>query len=282
MNLNSRKIILLGLSFCLIFCQPIFSQSKTSSKTPIITAKAAIVVDARNGGVLYGKNQNLRLPPASTTKVMTVIVAMERLKLNQLVKVSRNAFNAPASRAGLTQGASYTVFDLITACLVSSSNDAAVALAEAIAGDERQFAVLMNEKAQSFGMTNTRFINSTGLPEKNKKQYSTVYDLSLLMRQAAKNKLIDDIMAFTYTSIRGTDDKSIPLRSHNKMLWRIPKFVKGKTGWTLASRHTFAGMDYASQKKVIVAMLYSQKPWADIERLVTLGHALERKHWWIF
>ena len=84
-------------------------------------------------------------------------------------------------------------------------------------------------------------------------------------------------MGITMVSFRGSDNKIIFIRSHNKMLWRTPKFVKGKTGWTYASRHTFVGTDYARDKKITFAMLHSKKPWADIERLATFGLLLEKK-----
>jgi D-alanyl-D-alanine carboxypeptidase len=169
------------------------------------------------------------------------------------------------------------VRDLLTACLVSSSNDAAVALAEAVSGSEREFAKRMNLKARELGMNNTFFVNATGLTDKNHKQYSTAYDLTKLMRAAIQDKQIDETMGITQTVIHGSDGKAIALRTHNKMLWRMPKFVKGKTGWTYASRHTFVGTNYSPNKSIAFAMLSSKKPWTDIERLATFGLVLERR-----
>lgn len=244
---------------------------------PVLTARSAIVIDARDGDVLYSKNPRLRLPPASTTKVMTALIAIQRLPLDKRILISRNAADATPSRAGLTPGAEYLMRDLLIATLVASSNDAAVALAEAVSGTEDEFAELMNEKALELGMKDTRFVNATGLPDRprNRKQYSTAYDLTLLMRRAAKDRLIDRIMGITKASFTGSDHKRIAVRSHNKMLFRMPKFVKGKTGWTSAARHTFVGADYAPKKKILFAMLSSTKPWTDIERLASFG--LDRK-----
>lgn len=207
---------------------------------------------------------------------MTVLVAMERLPLHQNITVTRNAANAQPSKAGLVRGVRYKAVDLITAALVASSNDAAIALAEAVAGSEKEFVKLMNAKAKKLGMNSTKFINSTGLPEKGRKQYSTAYDLARLMRHAARDKRIDATMGILNTAIQGNDGKLIFIKSHNKMLWRMPKFVKGKTGWTVASRHTFVGTDYDSRKNIIFAMLSSQKPWLDIERLATFGLKLAK------
>lgn len=217
----------------------------------------------------------MKLPPASTTKLMTAVIALERLPLDRQVAVSRLAANAVPSRAGLTCYATYRAQDLIVAALVSSSNDAAMALAEAVAGDEEAFAELMNQKARAIGMRNTCFINATGLPSKENAQYTTAYDLALLMRVAAKDRRIDQVMGILGTVIRGSDGKAIVLKSHNKMLWLTPKYVKGKTGWTMASKHTFVGTDYTADKKITFALLGSKKPWDDIERLATFGYLLK-------
>ncbi len=252
-------------------------EARTVIRPPVLSAESAVVIDSNNGGVLYSKNANLRLPPASTTKVMTALIALEKLKFNQEILVSPKAVNVSPSKAGLTLNANYRAVDLMVATLVSSSNDAAVALAEAVSGSEDEFVKLMNEKAKTLGMNDTKFINSTGLTEKGQLQYSTAMDLAKLMRFAAKNRVIDQIMGITTASFRGSDNKVILIRSHNKMLWRTPGFVKGKTGWTYASRHTFVGTDYAADKKIAFAMLHSKKPWIDIERLATFGLWLEKK-----
>ena len=244
-------------------------------KTPTLSARSAVILDAGNGGVLFSKNPHLRLPPASTTKVMTAILAMERFPFNQDIRIGANAAAAAPSKAGLTPGARYKVRDLVAAALISSSNDAAVALAEAMAGSEDAFVGLMNEKAAKLGMQNTKFVNATGLTDKRHAQYSTAIDLAVLMPVASADKTIDRILGVTTSAIVGSDRKPIFLRNHNKMLWRTPKSVKGKTGWTTTSLHTFIGTDYAPGKKIIFAMLYSKKPWADIENLAAFGRRLE-------
>lgn len=239
-------------------------------------------MDANSGRILFAKNPYLRLPPASTTKVMTAMVAMERLSMNDQVLIGNNAVDVPPSKAGLTAGVSYSVRELVTATLVSSSNDAAVALAEAVLGNEKAFVTLMNEKAAKLGLKNTHFINATGLPVRDRwadrHQYSTAYDLSRLMWFASRDRRIDEIMAIINTSIRGSDRKEIYLKSHNKMLWKTPRFVKGKTGWTLASRHTFMGTNYTSPKLFTFAMLSSREPWIDIKRLATFGTVTAAKN----
>ncbi len=239
-------------------------------------------MDSNSGEILFAKNPHLKLPPASTTKVMTALIVLEMLPKDALVRVGRNAVNAAPSKAGLAAGVTYSVKDLVTAALVSSSNDAATALAEAVAGDEKSFAVLMNDKARRLGMKNTHFINASGLPVKTKrgeeKQYSTAYDLSRLMWYASRDRRIDEAMALIKTSIRGSDGRVIALRSHNKMLWKTPGFVKGKTGWTIKARHTFMGTNYSLPKRYTFAMLSSAEPWIDIKRLATFGAFIAAKN----
>lgn len=253
--------------------------NKRAASAPALSARSAVILDPRSGRILYSKRPYLKLPPASTTKVLTAMIALERLKWNEPVRVSRRAASMPNSKAGLAAGAEYRAIDLVVAILVASSNDAAVALAEHIAGSEAAFAGLMNEKAGKLGMKQTNCTNASGLPDKKGRQYSTAYDLALLMRAAAKDKRMDRIMAITHAQIKGSDGRTLALKSHNKMLWRKPGLVKGKTGWTFASRHTFVGTNYHSKKLFVFAMLASKKPWADIERLATLGHQKKARPW---
>ena len=260
---------LLSVSFAL----PL--EARTSG--PFLTAQSYVIVDITNGNILHSRMPYKRLPPASTAKVMTVLVAMKYLPSGFPVVVSQNAVNVQPSKAGLTLGASYKAGDLIKACLVSSSNDAAIALAEAVAGNEKDFAKLMDQRAKEIGMKDTHFVNATGLTNKRQAQYTTAFDLTKLMRQAVKDRRVDEMMGLIDTTIRGSDGKVIALRAHNKMLWKTPKFVKGKTGWTHASRHTFVGTDYSKHKSIAFAMLSSKKPWTDIERLATFGIVLARR-----
>lgn len=244
------------------------AQNTFAAKPSIyLTAKSCVVVDVKGGTILYSKQPNLKLPGASTAKVMTALLVLEHLPMKQKVTISRNAAGQVPSKAGLTSGTEYSVEDLLKAVLVASSNDAAVALAEAVAGSEKKFAYQMNLKARALGINDTFFVNATGLPDETFKQYTTAYDLARLMRVAVKDKRIDKILGITETSIEGSDGKAIRIRAHNKMLWKIPRIVKGKTGWTRVSRHTFVGTNYSADKSITFALLSSKKLWTDIERL---------------
>ena len=132
------------------------------------------------GRVLYAKNPELRLLPASTTKLMTALVVIEKAKLTDVVTVSKKAARRPPTRAGLKAGDKVTIETLLYAALMKSANDAAVALAEGVAGSVEDFVALMNMKALAIGANNTHYINANGLPGEG--QYITAYDLSKIMR----------------------------------------------------------------------------------------------------
>ena len=284
--LNWRKFQIFTVYFLasLLVLSPVRAESvkvePVRIKRPALNAKAALVLDAKSGEVLFSKNPHMRLPAASTTKVMTALVALERLGLKDSITISAKAHGMPPSKAGLRLGRAYYARDLIIATLVSSSNDAAVALAEAVSGSEAAFCVLMNQKARDLGMFNTCFVNATGLPskKKNQKQYSTADDLSRLIWYAARDKKVDAMMSIVKTQITGSDGRAIPLKAHNKMLWKTPGLIKGKTGWTVASRQTFVGTDYSAPKTISFAMLSSQKPWMDVERLARFGMLEAARH----
>lgn len=256
------------------FAAPSHSRSKPDLS---VSARSAVIVDAKNGKILYEKNPGMKLPPASTTKVMTVLVVLDKASPREEVTITAEDAAVETSKAGLTVGAKYNVGDLILASLIASSNDAAVALARHVAGNEEAFAALMNEKAKKLGMHDTCFVNATGLPDKKKKQYSTAGDLTKLLRQATRDKRIDRAMEHMTAVIRGSDGVDIVLKNHNKMLWKAPKFVKGKTGWTFAARHTFVGTNFGRDKKITFAMLGSTQPWVDIQRLANFGLLLTNK-----
>jgi D-alanyl-D-alanine carboxypeptidase len=129
-----------------------------------IKSGAAVVMDSATGRVLFAKNPDLRMMPASTTKLMTALVVMERSRLSDVVTVSKKAACSPATKIGLKKGDNITIETLLYSALMKSANDAAVVLSEAVGGSEEEFVDLMNRKAISLGLNNTRFINSNGLP----------------------------------------------------------------------------------------------------------------------
>jgi D-alanyl-D-alanine carboxypeptidase len=159
------------------------------------------------------------------------------------------------------------VRDLLEALLASSANDAAVALAEAVAGSETSFARLMNRKARDLGVRHSNFTNASGLPDK--RQVTTPYDLFLITRAAFNNSFIKDVMEQKSICVLSQDGDEVVCRNHNKLLWRLddPK-VLGKTGYTQAAHHCYAGIAYYDDHKVAIVILKSRKPWDDIAKIL--------------
>ncbi len=249
-------------------------KKKPKKKNTVVTAKAVYAFDYKNRKVLFSRNPRTRFQPASTVKLLTALVVLEHIPLEESVRVGNSAVNVEPTKAGLTLGAKYTVRELLEVLLATSANDAGVALANAVAGSQTRFAVLMNKKAKSLGCKDSNFKNPTGLPAKN--QYTTAYDLSLITRAAFNNSFISSTMKKKCVAIEGSDGKQIIRNNHNKMLWKVSKpCVLGKTGYTRSAGHCYAGVAYFEDKNVTVVMLKSRKPWADLGLI--LGIPLRKK-----
>lgn len=233
-------------------------------------------MDQSSSKILYSKTPHVRRAPASTTKILTAIVAVEHLPLNRVVTIPRFVRNIQPSKAHLRPGERYYVRDLIKATLISSANDAAEVLAAAAGGSQRGFARRMNQKVRRLGGRHSNFVRASGLPARN--QYSTAYDLTLLMRDAQRYPFIVQTMGTRTTVIRSLGGRSIFLKNHNKMLFRGYRNVVGKTGWTRRARHCFVGTIQTPVRKVFVAMLGSRNLWRDLKRLVDFhtGRGLSR------
>ena len=236
----------------------------------IINSRAAITMDASTGEILFSKNPNRRLPPASTTKLMTAIVVMENANLSDVVTMSKNASHAAPSKAGFKAGDRISIEGLLYAALLESANDAAVALAEAVAGSEKRFVSLMNRKALAIGSSNTKFINANGLPGPG--QYTTALDLSKILNYAMKFSKLREIIGTPETQISTESGKIFYLRSTDKLLWSDEKVIGGKTGYTFKAGHCFVCAAQSDSKTILVAVLGSpsrKNLWADTEKLIS-------------
>lgn len=252
----------LQLSFLTVFSKPAYAMALP------ITASSALLMDNSSGQLLYAKTPNLKRAPASTTKILTALVALERLGLEQVVTIPSFVTSIEPSKAHLKPGEKYYVKDLIKATLISSANDAAETLGYYAGGGSRaRFADLMNEKVRSLGGNHSRFVRASGLPAAN--QYSTAYDLALVMREARRHPFLVETMKIKTTTIYSLGGRPIRIRNHNKMLWRSKSNqVLGKTGWTRKARHCFVGVINAYDRSIFVSMLGSRKLWKDLARLV--------------
>ncbi|MBI4639708.1 MAG: D-alanyl-D-alanine carboxypeptidase [Candidatus Tectomicrobia bacterium] len=254
------------LLFSIIFLAP----PARASASPEITAKAAVIIDLLTGEVLFARNPHLRLPPASTTKIMTALIALEMGRFNQIIQVSKMAASAPASKVYLRENELITLHDLLYAILLNSANDASVALAEGLAGSEERFAQMMTQRAKQLGALNTNFTNASGLPAED--HYSTAYDMATLMRYAVTHNTDLSKIMMTKTAMIGEDYRGKRgLRNHNKLLWSFEGARGGKTGYTKAAQHCFVGSAKQGDSHLIVALLGSRNLWSDVRKLLAFG-----------
>ncbi len=259
----------LQLLFACFFLLAFSSMALASRSLPLVTAKAALVVDAHTQKVYFSRSPFLRLPMASTTKIITALLTLEKASLQEKVTVSTRAATTPASKIYLKKGETISVEDLLYATLLKSANDASVALAESVAGSESQFAWMMTRMAHKLGAKNTRFANASGLPAFN--HYSTAWDLALLMKHAIKNpQFVQIARTKTYVMDRKPGLRR-HLRNHNKLLWQFPGAGAGKTGYTRAAGHCYVGTATRNGKTLIVVVLKSRNLWGDVQRLLEYG-----------
>ncbi len=264
-NIRISTVFLLFLvSCCLLRVSPVSAEE--------IKSRAAVVMDATTGRVLYAKNPGLRLLPASTTKLMTALVVLERAHLDDVVTVSRNAALASPTKIGLKKGDKVTIETLLNAALIKSANDAAVALAEAVAGSEEGFVEMMNRRALALGLNDTRYINSNGLPGRG--QYITAYDLAEIMRNAIKYPLLQEILGTRVAEVSTEGGKTMFVKNTNRLLWADDEFMGGKTGYTRQARHCFVGAGERQSETIIVALLGTPSRdllWEETEALMAFG-----------
>jgi len=249
------KRILLGLAFSMLlstsYAQTIASQ--TGVPVPETLAKEAVVVEASNGAVLYAKDAQERMPTSSMSKVLTMYLVFDAIKQGKIgldteVKVSEAAWQQPGSRMFLNIGQKVSVEDLIRGVIIQSGNDAAVALAEAVAGSESSFAGMMNEKAKELGMTDSHFVNATGLPDPD--HYSTARDLSIL-----SVALIRDFPEFYhYYSEKEFTFNKIKQGNRNPLLYRNMGVDGIKTGHTEAAGYGLIASALRDGRRVITVV----------------------------
>jgi serine-type D-Ala-D-Ala carboxypeptidase (penicillin-binding protein 5/6) len=265
-RLQKDKICLFIFLFALCCLLPAFSFADE------IRSRAAVAIEVSTGRILYAKNPDLRCAPASTTKLMTAIVAIENADLKDVATISRNASLVSPHKAGFKAGDKVTVEKLLYAALIGSANDAAVALAEGVAGSEAEFVELMNSKAAAIGARDTRFINPNGLPGSG--QYTTASDLSKIMNYALRYPKLREIIGTRVAEISTQTGKSIFLKNTNRLLWSDEELVGGKTGYTRKAKHCFVCAAERDKDTVIVAILGSpnrDELWKESETLIGKG-----------
>ncbi|MGB9791187.1 MAG: D-alanyl-D-alanine carboxypeptidase family protein [Thermacetogeniaceae bacterium] len=223
------------------FLISVFPSSFAWSKPALETsAVSAVLMDAYSGKILYEKEPHRRLPPASVTKIMTMLVAMDAIKRgkvswNDKVVTSEAAWEMGGSEIWLEPGEEMTLREMMIAIAVGSANDACVAVAEHIAGSEEAYVELMNLKARSLGLKNTHFVNCHGLPAKD--HYTSAYDMAVICREALKYPELLELTRIKHYSLRGGKTR---LDNTNKLLWWYDGTDGFKTGWTTEANYCLA------------------------------------------
>ena len=248
------------------------------SSPPVVSADSVVLLDATTGKILYEKNKDSAYPPASTTKIMTILLVLENSNLNDVVTVSKNAEMTDGSKIYLTKGEKISVKELLYGLILASANDCAVALAEHISGSTEKFAKLMNEKAHSLGCKNTNFVNPNGLY--NVKHKTSAYDLALIMQQLTKHgeyKKMSTTPSYKMAATNNSKEKR-PLWNGNRLIHKddsyyYPDCEGGKTGYTIQSQHSYIAVASRNGQKLIVSLVHDSKKtfFPDSKKLLDYG-----------
>lgn len=246
-----------------------------------IEGKAALLMDFGSGKVLYEKNPNEKLEPASITKIMVLILVMEameegRISLEENVSISKHAASMGGSQVYLEPGGTNTVEELLKAICLRSANDASVAMGEHIAGSEELFLDMMNSKAKELNMKNTNFNNLTGLPDDN--HYTTAYDIALMGRELLTHKSIHKWLSMWMTTILVGKDKNVEqeLVNTNKLIRFYPGANGIKTGFTQNAGYCLAASATRENTTFISVILGSNSALQrneDSKKLLDYGFA---------
>lgn len=229
-----------------------------------VSASAAVLMDMDSGRVLYERNAGARMLIASTTKILTALVAIRDGNLSDTVKVSREAAYTEGSSMYLKEGEELTLETLLYGLLLCSGNDAAVAVAEHVGGSVEGFVERMNETALELGMEDSSFANPNGLDDEE--HYSTAYDMALLARAAMGNETLVRIASTRTATVGGRT-----MTNHNKLLRYMDGCLGLKTGYTRAAGRTLVSCAERNGQRLIAVTLQDGNDWADHQSLYDYG-----------
>lgn len=257
-----------------------FSSSGELFRTGVnlkVSSDCAILIDADTGKIIFGKNENMRHANASTTKILTCILALENCKLNEKVKVSANAAAQEPVKLYMQKGEIFYLKDLLYSLMLPSHNDTAVAIAEHVSGSEKKFVNLMNKKAVSLGCMNTHFATPNGL-DAGLNHYTTASDLSKIARYAIKNPVFRKMIntaSYDFTSLN--TKRHFYVSTTNSLLGYFPGVVGMKTGYTNKAGYCFVGLCNAKSGKKYISVVLgapnSSVRWNDSRTLLKYAYA---------
>ncbi|MBD0380661.1 D-alanyl-D-alanine carboxypeptidase family protein [Paenibacillus sedimenti] len=258
--LKKGFISLICLLLCMLLLMPaVFAEEKKTQSVDLTpNAQSAVLMDADTGTVIVDKNKDAKLPPASITKIMTMLLIMEaidqgKIKMDEKVRASEYAASMGGSQIFLEPGEEMTVQEMLKGIAMASGNDASVAMAEKIAGSEENFVHMMNERAQQLGMKNTHFSNSNGLPVDN--HYTTASDIAIMSRELLKHEEITKFTGVYQDYLRKDTANPFWLVNTNKLV----RFYSGadglKTGYTSEAKFCLAATAKRENLRVIAVVL---------------------------
>ena len=267
------RVFIKCIAFALLFCAFInFNVNAESVGIGEISAASACLIEAENGSILYSKNATKQMPMASTTKIMTAILALESgISLDKAIKTPKEAVGVEGSSIYLREGEEITFESLIYGLLLCSANDSAVAIAIAVSGSVENFVALMNQKAQKLGLTNTHFTNPHGLY--NEEHYTTAIDLAKLMAYCIKNDLFVNISGCYKKVVQSDKDLTRVMINHNRLLNSYDGVIAGKTGYTKMSGRCLVTCAERKGLKLIAVTLNAPNDWQDHTSLFDFGFA---------
>lgn len=268
-----KKFIIFFLVFFILSNNIVFANDKENSIN--VDAQSAILMDYKTGRVLYSKNADDPLAMASTTKIMTAIIAIENGNLEDTVKVSKNATKAPPVKMNLKENEEIKLKDLLYALMLQSSNDAAVAIAEHISGSVEIFCDNMTKKAKELGAKDTVFRTPNGLDSLD--HHSTAYDMAVITRYALNNKQFMDIINTKQVSFK-TNMSNYDIINKNRLLSEYEGANGVKTGYTGKAGHCFVGSATQNDMTLISVVLASgwgekgkKQKWVDTKNILNYG-----------
>lgn len=265
-----KKSLLKILSIVLAFTAVFNYNIGVSNAEVDVSAKSAILLEANTGRVLYEKNAFKKMPMASTTKIMTAIVAIENCNIEETVIVGQNASGIEGSSIWLSVGEKMTLSDMLFGLMLASGNDAAVAIAEHVGGSVEEFVKMMNQKAADMGAYNTNFMNPNGLPADS--HYTTAYDLALISAYAMSMPYFCEIVKTQYKTIpwEGHEWDRV-VKNKNKILWNYEGGNGVKTGYTREAGRCLSAAANRNGMQLVSVVLSAPDMFNDCMHMMDFG-----------
>ena len=268
-------IVFALLVFCFSFCSyaPCFASS-----SPYTSAKSMVVIETKNNTILYSKNENEKLPMASTTKIITTITVIDNCKnLDEVIKIPKEATLVEGSSIYLREGEELTIRELLYGLMLQSGNDAATALAIKIGGSVEGFAMLMNKQIEKCGAINTHVVNPHGLDAKE--HYTTAYDLAKITSYALKNEDFREIVSCKkYVTKESQNTKQRVLNNKNKLLNSLEGCVGVKTGYTSRAGRCLVSACLRGELETVCVVLNCGPMFEESAALLNLSHSEYENH----